>query len=163
MHVQGAPFDATWVWKIASIEFEESIANRLLVASGVSGAGASAISKALVNIKTPTSEAKTTTLRCAFFTPVPTFKVRFVWLALSNNTARDSSDDSSVKGQSSLQEFSKISMGREFTTFTGRTLPGKFRGSAELPHFGRSPGRLFELVLRERLEPPAGSLRDRLQ
>jgi hypothetical protein len=78
MYFQAVPADGVSVWKIASIELGMSMAKRVLVASGVSGAGANAISNALVNINTPTNDVKTTTLRCAFFTlcSLP-FKVRF--------------------------------------------------------------------------------------
>jgi hypothetical protein len=58
------------VWKITSIDSGVSTAKRLLEASGVSGAGASARSNALVSVSTPMRVAKTTKRRLGCFTAV---------------------------------------------------------------------------------------------
>src|SRR5437762_2591807 len=96
------------VWKITSIESGASMANKLAEVSGVSGAGASASSNALVAVRTPMRVVKTRNLRWVFFTSTPVGQIhlsrgprqtfiglRFIGSA-SDNTARRSSDPSSV-------------------------------------------------------------------
>src|SRR5256885_1432667 len=171
MYFQAVPADGVSVWKIASIELGMSMAKSVLVASGVSGAGANAISSALVNIKTPTNAAKTTTLRCAFFTLCPCRSksvlvgraVRLSLIAVSDKTAHDPSDLSSAKGCRSLHLFSKISCQSDFTAFTGRRKDTEIPEQSETPPSNALATRVFELILGHRLETPAPLRRDCLQ
>src|SRR5438067_6533133 len=171
MYFQAVPADGVSVWKIASIELGMSMAKRVFVASGVSGAGANAISSALVNIKTPASAAKTTTLRCAFFTLCPCRSksvlvgraVRLSSITVSDKTAHDPSDLSSAKGCRSLHLFSKISCQSDFTAFTGRHKSAEIPEQSESPPLTPSMSRLFELILGQRLKAPPSPGRDRLK
>ena len=70
MYRQRAVRTGASVWKIASIVCGASIANRLLDASALSGAGASASSSALVSVRTVISVERTMTRRWVFFTSV---------------------------------------------------------------------------------------------
>src|SRR5688500_12339037 len=68
MYFQRLGGDWTLVLKITSRLDGASIANRLLAASGISGAGASASRIALVSVRSPTKLTKTMNFRCEFFT-----------------------------------------------------------------------------------------------
>src|SRR5262245_41521559 len=128
MHVQALAAGAR-VWKIASIDAGASIANRLLVASGVRGAGARAISRALVSIKTPTRDEKTTTLRRDFFTTLPCRSKSVRWAGPeAAHTSTPDVPSRPIKWpvnllilhrsgpQNGLHKFAKIFAGADFTT-----------------------------------------------
>ena len=68
MYFQRAVRAGVSVWKTTSMVCGVSMANRLLVESGDSGAGARASSRALVRVKTVISVDRTMTLRWVFFT-----------------------------------------------------------------------------------------------
>src|ERR1700759_4403729 len=71
MYFQRVSARGALVWKITSMERGSSTAKRLVAASCARGAGARAISSALVRLRTPKSVEKTTSFRRDFFTVGP--------------------------------------------------------------------------------------------